>query len=76
MPGLSGLELQCRLNATGHYLPIIFITAFADDGARTQALKAGAYGYLAKPFEEDDLLDCINRALQQQDTTPPGGQPP
>ena len=39
---------------------------------RTQ-LKAGAYAYLVKPFEEDDLLDCVNRALkQQQDATQPG----
>ena len=72
MPGLSGLELQARLNAMGYHLPIVFITAFADDNARTHALKAGAYAYLVKPFEEDDLLDCINRALKQQDATGPG----
>jgi len=69
MPGLSGLELQARLNAMGYHLPIVFITAFADDNTRTQALQAGAYAYLVKPFEEDDLLDCINRALKRQDAT-------
>ena len=37
MPGLSGLELQARLNAMGYHLPIVFITAFADDNARTHA---------------------------------------
>lgn len=72
MPGLSGLELQARLNAMGYHLPIVFITAFADDNARTQALKAGACAYLVKPFEEDDLLDCVNRALKQQDATRSG----
>jgi FixJ family two-component response regulator len=74
MPGLSGLELQARLNAMGYHLPIVFITAFAEENARTQALKAGAYAYLVKPFEEDDLLDCINRALKQQEATGPGGE--
>jgi FixJ family two-component response regulator len=74
MPGLSGLELQERLTAAGYHLSIIFITAFADESARKQALKAGACCYLVKPFEEDDLLDCISRALQQQDAAPPDDQ--
>jgi FixJ family two-component response regulator len=68
MPGLSGLELQSRLIAMGNRIPIIFITAFASETARAQALHAGAFGYLIKPFEEDDLLDCIHRALRQQAT--------
>jgi FixJ family two-component response regulator len=64
MPGMNGLELQKRLVASGSVIPIIFITAFADDGARAQAIKAGAAGYLAKPFDDDELLDCIHAALQ------------
>jgi FixJ family two-component response regulator len=64
MPGLNGIELQAQLIARGYNVPIIFITAFNDDGARAQALKAGALCYLVKPFEEVDLLNCINRALQ------------
>jgi CRP/FNR family nitrogen fixation transcriptional regulator len=55
MPGLNGLELQSRLVAEGHQVPIIFITAFSDENARAQALKAGALCYLVKPFEEADL---------------------
>ena len=51
MPGISGLELQKRLIASGNAIPVIFITAFADDGARAKAMKAGAVGYLAKPFD-------------------------
>ncbi|HWX26337.1 MAG TPA: response regulator [Steroidobacteraceae bacterium] len=66
MPGLNGLELQSRLVAAGgHQVPIIFITAFNDENARTQALKAGALCYLVKPFEEADLLNSINIALQR-----------
>ena len=64
MPGMSGFELQKRLIASGSVIPIIFITAFADDGARAQAMKAGAVGYLAKPFDEEELLTCIRAALQ------------
>jgi FixJ family two-component response regulator len=64
MPGLNGLELQSRLITDGHQVPIIFITAFNDENARAQALKAGALGYLVKPFEEADLLTAINVALR------------
>ena len=66
MPGLNGLELQSRLITDGHQVPIIFITAFNDENARAQALKAGAVGYLVKPFEEADLLTAINVALLRQ----------
>ena len=65
MPGLNGLELQSRLLAEGHQIPTIFITAFSNENARAQALKAGALAYLVKPFEETDLLNSINAALQQ-----------
>ena len=65
MPGLNGLELQSRLVAEGHQVSIIFITAFDDENARAQALKAGALSYLVKPFEEADLLNSINIALQR-----------
>jgi FixJ family two-component response regulator len=64
MPGLNGLDLQSRLITDGHQVPIIFITAFNDENARAQALKAGALGYLVKPFEEADLLTAINVALR------------
>ena len=67
MPGLNGLELQNRLMTDGHQVPIIFITAFNDENARAQALKAGALGYLVKPFEEADLLTAINIALRRQE---------
>ena len=64
MPGINGLELQERLVASNSEIPIIFITAFTDERARLQALKAGAVGYLAKPFADDELLNCIHTALK------------
>jgi FixJ family two-component response regulator len=63
MPGLNGLQLQAHLVASGRQIPIVFITAFTDANARTQALTAGAVGYLIKPFDEADLLNCIHRAI-------------
>jgi len=65
MPGLNGLELQSRLISEGCQIPIVFITAYNDENAREQALRAGAVGYLVKPFEEADLLNGINLALQR-----------
>jgi FixJ family two-component response regulator len=65
MPGLNGLELQSRLVAERYQIPIVFITAYNDENAREQALRAGAVGYLVKPFEEADLLTGINLALQR-----------
>jgi DNA-binding response OmpR family regulator len=64
MPGMNGLELQRRLVASGSVVPIIFITAFTDDRARAQAMNAGAAGYLAKPFSDDELLNCIHSVLE------------
>jgi FixJ family two-component response regulator len=65
MPGMDGLQLQEHLVASRHAIPIIFITAFTDDRARVQALRAGAVGYLAKPFADEELLNCIHAALER-----------
>jgi FixJ family two-component response regulator len=64
MPGLSGPELQRRLAVTNSQIPIIFITAHADEEVRTQALQAGAVAFLYKPFREEELLNAIHAALQ------------
>jgi FixJ family two-component response regulator len=64
MPGLSGLQLQSRLLERGHHIPIIFITAHADERMRAEAMRAGAVCYLLKPFEEAELLNCIGFALR------------
>jgi FixJ family two-component response regulator len=63
MPGLSGLELQSRLTDAGYYMPIIFVTAFPEDRIRARAMKAGAFGFLSKPFSDESLIDCLDRAL-------------
>jgi FixJ family two-component response regulator len=63
MPGLSGVDLQHWLIARGVKIPTIFITAFPEDGARSRAMKAGAVGYLGKPFSEDSLLKCLDSAV-------------
>jgi FixJ family two-component response regulator len=64
MPGLSGLGLQKRLVADGTPLPVIFITAFATEQMRKQAMEGGAVGFLLKPFSESALIDCIDMALK------------
>jgi FixJ family two-component response regulator len=63
MPGMSGLDLQARLNAERIRIPIIFITAHGDERMRTQALRAGAVAFLAKPFDDDVLLRSVRVAL-------------
>ena len=65
MPGMNGLELQERLAASEVHIPVIFLTAHGDEGARARALKAGAAGFLSKPLNEDTLLDTVNAALSE-----------
>jgi FixJ family two-component response regulator len=67
MPGLTGVELQDRLAAAGNRMPIIFITAFPEDRIRARALAAGACGFLAKPFSDDSLIGCLDKALKSGD---------
>jgi FixJ family two-component response regulator len=64
MPGMSGLELQARLNAEHCRIPTIFITAHGDTRMRMQALRAGAVEFLAKPFDDEVLLGSVRAALQ------------
>jgi FixJ family two-component response regulator len=63
MHGLSGVDLQCWLIAQGIKIPTIVITAFPEEGTRARAMKAGAIGYLGKPFSEDSLLKCLDSAV-------------
>jgi FixJ family two-component response regulator len=64
MPGMSGLELQARLNAERCKIPTIFITAHGDTKMRMQALRAGAVEFLAKPFDDEVLLESVRAALE------------
>lgn len=63
MPGLSGLDLQTRLNAEQIRIPIIFVTAHGDERMRMQALRSGAVEFLAKPFDDEVLLRSVRAAL-------------
>lgn len=63
MPGMDGLQLQSHLLARNERIPIIFIPGHGDNGARAQAMQAGAVAFLAKPFDHQDLLDAIDSAL-------------
>jgi FixJ family two-component response regulator len=64
LPGISGLELQSKLNADRHRIPIIFITGHGDENVRMQALRAGAVEFLMKPFDDQAMIDSIRAALE------------
>lgn len=65
MPDMSGLEVQQHLNRMGSMLPVIFITGHGDVPMAVQAMKEGAFEFIQKPFRDQDLLDRINHALNQ-----------
>jgi FixJ family two-component response regulator len=65
MSPMSGLDLLTAMRASGHDAPFIFITAFPDEGVRARALKAGAIGFLAKPFAVPSLIKCLETALDE-----------
>lgn len=64
MPGMSGLELQAKLNEMHCILPIIFITGHGDVQMAVQAIKNGAMNFIQKPFRDQELLDLINDGLK------------
>ena len=63
MPGMSGLQLQSKLNSDHHRIPIIFITAHGDENVRIEAVRAGAVEFLTKPFDKEVLLDSVRAAF-------------
>jgi FixJ family two-component response regulator len=65
MPGMSGLELQARLNAERCRIPTVFITAHGDEEMRLQALRAGAVEFLSKPFDDEVLIECVRTAFER-----------
>ncbi len=64
MPGLSGLELQERLNERHIDIPIIFITGHGDIPMAVSAMRAGAVDFIQKPFRDQDLVDRVHKALE------------
>lgn len=65
MPGLSGLELQAELQKRGVRLPIVFLTAHGTVPASVQAMKLGALDFLQKPFDSQDLIAIIHKAIDR-----------
>ena len=65
MPEMSGLELQEQLNLQGAVIPVIFITGHGDVPMAVEAMQAGAFDFLQKPFRDQDLIDRIQRALEK-----------
>jgi FixJ family two-component response regulator len=63
MPGMSGADLQDRLIADGRQIPMIFVTAYYEEKVRDRVLDAGAYGFLRKPFNDESLIECLDKAL-------------
>jgi DNA-binding NtrC family response regulator len=66
MPGISGLELLQQIRSQEPDLPVVMMTAFGTIQSAVQAVKAGAYDYLTKPIDQEDLLLVVNRALERQ----------
>src|SRR5277367_3486800 len=64
LPGMNGFELQNHLNAGPRGIPIIFITAHADEASRQRALKGGAIDFLSKPVRREQLFKAIQTAIE------------
>jgi FixJ family two-component response regulator len=64
MPGMSGLDLQAKLNADHCLIPTIFITAHGDEDMRLQAMRGGAVKFMVKPFDCAFLLESVRAALE------------
>src|SRR5271166_1798399 len=64
MPGMTGIDLQDRLIADGFRKPIILMSALSVEDAGANALRAAASRFLKKPFSDDRLIDCLDRALK------------
>ena len=66
MSGMTGADLQERLIADGDNTPMIFMTAFSEEKIRSRVLAAGALGFLSKPFDDERLIECLDKALSDQ----------
>ena len=66
MPGMGGIELSRSLRATDPDLPVILITGYADSGTAREAIRLGAYDYIAKPFDLGDVMFSVARAIERR----------
>jgi FixJ family two-component response regulator len=69
MPGMTGWELLAALEVAGHVLPVIIITAYYEEPTPERLQQAGIVAYLRKPFDEQSLLEALQRVQAQG---PPG----
>jgi FixJ family two-component response regulator len=66
MPSMGGFELQSRIAAGNYQIPIIFVTSYDSEDAQLQATRAGAVGFLYKPFSQESLFRAVRSALGSQ----------
>lgn len=69
MPGMTGLDLQRRINSSGIFLAVIFLTGHGDIPMTVEAMKAGAVQFLTKPVKEETLMNAIRQALDNNRKT-------
>jgi FixJ family two-component response regulator len=69
MPGLSGIDLQKELNRADYPMPIIFITGHGDIPMSVEAMKKGAVDFLTKPFDDKELLQAVEKAIEKDTCT-------
>ena len=72
MPGMSGLDLQEELNRRGYVIPIVFVTGHGDVPMAVEAMRQGAFDFIQKPFRDQDLIDCVQKALARDRDTREG----
>lgn len=65
MPRMSGLELYEVIKSRGFYIPVIFMTAFADVQTGVRAMKQGGFDFIEKPFNNQDLIDSVHQAINK-----------
>src|SRR5437588_11817474 len=65
LPGLSGLDFQAELAKANIHIPIIFMTGHGDIPMSVRAMKGGAVDFLTKPFRDQDMLDAVVKAIEQ-----------
>jgi len=68
MPGLSGMDLQDELSKADYSMPIIFITGHGNIPMSVQAMKKGAVDFLTKPFDDEELLQAVKKAIEKDRT--------
>ena len=68
MPGMNGMEVLRRVRQLDENLPVVLITAYAEVTGAVEAIRAGAYDYLSKPFNHHDVIRIVWRALRDRES--------